>query len=437
MRPDAQYAEAIAVLELFEMKLALGEPGSINGIMRRHFSSRRYAGSGDRRTVGGILFDLMRKRMEILERLDAVGATPSARMMMALYCELLGVDLATVFTGEGHGMSPLATVEQEWLTAALAINSVTASAKHNMPEWLLPLFSNRLGQDQDQLMAMNRQPDLQLRVNSLKATQDSVLKAFREEDIESRAGDFTPTAIIVAGRPRLGNHRLMRDGLVEIQDQSGQIACHLVAARPSDQVVDLCAGAGGKALAMAAMMGGKGQIYAFDVSEARLKDLPMRADRAKARNIQWKILPEEGPGRAELLAPLEGLMDRVVIDAPCTGSGSIRRHPDLAFRLQPGEIAPYAKLQLNLLAEGAGLVKPGGRLVYMTCSLFREENEAVAEAFLAAPSSFKIIPYQDVLADHPLNELPRSHSSLEGALLLTPGTHDTDGFFVVVFERTL
>jgi 16S rRNA (cytosine967-C5)-methyltransferase len=230
----------------------------------------------------------------------------------------------------------------------------------------------------------------------------------------------------LAGKPAINRHALFRDGLVEVQDEGSQLLAWLVAPRRSEMIADYCAGAGGKTLALAMLMRGTGRIYAMDVSARRLAALAPRAARAGVTNIHTIALSGDNDARAKRLA---GKLDRVLVDAPCSGFGTLRRNPDLKWRHGEPAIAELVKKQTAILQAASRLVKPGGRLVYATCSILREENEAIAEAFLAANPAFAPLPCNELLAAQRI--------ALDTGLYLRlwPHRHGTDGFFAASFQR--
>ena len=319
-----------------------------------------------------------------------------------------------------------------------------------------------------------------LRVNTLKATREEAIAALKAEGITAAPTQLSPVGLRVHGRPPLATMQVFKDGLIEVQDEGSQLVALLADARPGMRVADFCAGAGGKTLAIAAQMQNKGKIVACDVLEGRIDRAAVRFNRAGVHNVERKALSSE---RDQWVKRHAGTFDRVLVDAPCTGTGTWRRNPDAKWKLTPEDVAELEQVQRNILDSAWRLVKPGGRLIYATCSLLAEENEAQVEAFLAAHADFKLVPIADVWREaigadtlslssaitcHPgraqrepgpmrsARDAEPSHGSritppsaavrddsngsggsvaTEGMLSLTPAQHGTDGFFAAVLER--
>jgi 16S rRNA (cytosine967-C5)-methyltransferase len=282
-------------------------------------------------------------------------------------------------------------------------------------------------------------------VNPAKAKRPQVAQALRELGWDGDETPHSPWGLRLHGKPRLTQSEPFEKGWIEVQDEGSQLLALLVDARRGEMVADFCAGAGGKALAMAAQMRGQGRVYAFDTSSHRLDALAPRAQRAGVANLYPLAIAHEADERLKTLA---GKMDRVLVDAPCTGLGTLRRSPDRKWRLSEEDAARYPELQARILAAAARLVKPGGRLVYATCSLLHEENEDVARAFSAAHADFEPVAVRDLLLKAKVAQAedltrdaasPNAASESEGGtgqcLRLWPHRHGTDGFFAAVWQR--
>ncbi len=263
-------------------------------------------------------------------------------------------------------------------------------------------------------------------MNVLKADRDAVLARLREDGIGAEAGALSPQAIRLAGKPALQKHPLFLDGSFEVQDAGSQLLGLLVQPKRGELVVDFCAGAGGKTLQLGAMMRSTGRLYAFDVSDKRLAKLKPRMARAGLSNVHPVLIAHENDAKVKRLA---GKADRVLVDAPCSGLGTLRRNPDLKWRQSAAAVDEMVAKQGAILAAAARLVRPGGRLVYATCSLLAEENDGVVDAFLAAHPEFRPLSAQAVL------EKQGVQLQTGERLRLSPATHDTDGFFAAVLER--
>jgi 16S rRNA (cytosine967-C5)-methyltransferase len=429
MLAGARIAAAIEVLEAITTRyqpvaIALADWGK----------AHRFAGSGDRNAIGGLVYDALRRRSSIAWRMGgdtpralAIGAAPAA----------LGLSPDAVIAacdGTAHSPDTLTDLESAGLTRPLA--GAPAHIQADIPEWLWPAFSAQFGEGavaQGQAMAERAPADL--RVNALKATRQKVLKALASFPVAPSS--LSPLGVRVAPpvgaerTPNLQAEAAFQAGWFEIQDEGSQIAALLAGAGPRKQVLDLCAGAGGKTLALAAQMQNTGQLYAYDADRNQLKPIFDRIKRAGVRNVQ--VLRAGDEGAVDALGPR---FDVVLADAPCTGTGTWRRRPDAKWRVRPEALKARIAEQQSVLARAARLVKPGGRLVYVTCSVLPDENIAQVEAFLAQASNFRSVPFADVWRATLSAEPPQSADARSDTLLLTPATHGTDGFFVAILERS-
>ena len=267
---------------------------------------------------------------------------------------------------------------------------------------------------------------LDLRVNPLKTTRDAARAALAASGIDARPTAYSPLGLRIAGRPAINEHPLFRDGAIEVQDEGSQLVGLLLAPKRTDMVVDFCAGAGGKTLLLGALMRSQGRLYAFDVAEKRLANLKPRLARSGLSNVHTQLIAHERDAKVKRLA---GKIDRVLVDAPCTGFGTLRRNPDLKWRQTERDLAELVDKQRTILRAAASLVKPGGRLVYATCSVLPDENEAQVAAFLAEHPGF--------VAIDAATELARAGVALDtGPMLrLSPHRHGCDGFFAAAVER--
>jgi 16S rRNA (cytosine967-C5)-methyltransferase len=293
------------------------------------------------------------------------------------------------------------------------------------PAWL----ADTLGAAPDtELRALNAPAPLDLRVNQLAVSREQALAGLTEAGIKATPTRFSPLGLRVVGRPSLSQLQAFQDGWVEIQDEGSQLVALLADARPGQAVIDLCAGAGGKTLALAAAMANKGRLIACDVSEKRLERAVKRLRRAGVHNVERRAL---GPDAQSWLKRQAGRFDRVLVDAPCSGTGTWRRNPDMKWRIGPDEITALRSVQDEVLDRGARLVKPGGRLIYATCSLLAAENEQAIEAFLARHAEFQLLPVGGVWTAVLAGDCP-----VDGPYLrLSPARHGTDGFFAAILER--
>lgn len=428
MTPAARIAAAIDLLEIVEG--AQRRPA--DAVANDFFRARRYIGSGDRRAVSERVWTVLRARRRIAWWLGDATQTP--RLLVAASLLLEGWQLAGVrqsYSGGQFAAAPLSGEERAVLNRLEGHTfdhpGQPEAVRLEIPDWLLPHLSARFGDRLHVEMAAMGQPaPLDLRVNILKATREAAIEALRAEELPAEPTPISPWGLRIDGRRAVTSGPAFQSGIVEIQDEGSQLVALVTDARPGLRVVDWCAGAGGKTLALAAAMGNKGQIVACDVSAPRLDGAVRRLRRAGVHNVE-RHLTEAGDKWAKRRA---GAFDRVLVDAPCTGTGTWRRNPDARLRLKPLDLAELLPKQANILDTAQSLVRKGGRLVYATCSLLAEENEAQVTAFLLRHPDFTVVP---LTRAWPLDTPPPCGGDF---LSLTPARHGTDGFFTAVLERT-
>lgn len=423
MRDGGRLSAAIQVLTDIEtnrrpVRLALKAWGD----------SARYAGAKDRAWVSGLVLDVLRRRRSLEWRMG--DETPRAATLGAL--GLLWAwpleRVAEAAADEPHGPGPLTDAERSALVAPRDLAEAPAAVRGDYPDWLDASLARIFGDDRaEELAALAERAPVDLRVNSLKTDPERALKVLATLNAEP-AGVLATALRIAAPDPTTRSGAVeaipqFSKGWFEVQDLGSQIAAACAGQVKGKQVLDLCAGGGGKTLALAAAMGNTGQVYAYDSDARRLTDTVRRGDRAGVRNLQVR-----SPIQPEPLKGLEGKMDLVFVDAPCSGAGSWRRHPDTKWRLTAETLQRRLADQDAVLDLGSAFVKPGGRLVYVTCSILPEEDEDRVAAFLERSPQFALQP----ATDHP--EL-QGRLTAEGYLRLTPRTASTDGFFVAVLER--
>ena len=297
-----------------------------------------------------------------------------------------------------------------------------------MPEWLFEKLVARDGEAAalELAHAVNQPAPLDLRVNAIKATREDVITALAEAPILCEPTPYAPLGIRIIKKPALQNLPLFKNGSIEVQDEGSQLLSQIVGAKRGEMVVDFCAGAGGKTLSLGAAMRNTGRLYAFDISEKRLAKLKPRLARSGLSNVHPVQIAHENDAKVKRLA---GKIDRVLVDAPCSGLGTLRRNPDVKWRQTPQSLVELNEKQASILAGAARLVKAGGRLVYATCSILDEENEAIVAGFLASRDDFVLIPMSEVLAEQKID------LQMDNYLKLSPALHHTDGFFAAVLER--
>jgi 16S rRNA (cytosine967-C5)-methyltransferase len=428
MRWGGRLAGAIEILEeIFERHRPASEA------LRDWGRAHRFAGSGDRHAIGTLVFDVLRKRNSLSSAMD--GGAPRALALAALrHGWGKSTDGIAAWAAESHG--PGALDEREWRLLNRPQDAATPPyIRGNFPDWLTPSFDRAFGRRAaEEGAALAERAPIDLRVNTLKADRPKVMAALSK--FGAAEGPLSPWCIrIAAPGPETRNPNVEAEpahgkGWFEVQDTGSQVAALMSAAKAGEQLLDLCAGSGGKTLALAAMMENKGQIHAHDDDKHRLRPIFERIQRSGARNIQ--VI---GADERAKLSSLSGKMDCVVVDAPCSGSGSWRRKPDAKWRLTVKQLAIRLAEQRTVLGQGAKLVKPGGRLVYITCSILPEENGDQIGAFLTGHSDFRTVPYRDQWQAAIGSEPPESADGSSDALLLTPLDHATDGFFIAVMRR--
>ena len=428
MTPGARLQAAIELLD----DIARG--GAADAASSTYFRARRYIGAKDRAAITERLYALLRARARLdwwLARLEA-GPEPSGRLRVLAALMLIEAmsppRVVELFDGRAYGPARLSTGEQR-LIAALVGGTLDhpdqpAWVRGEFPAWLQTADASLSA---DELGALNRPAPLDLRVNALAGSRDQALAGLTAAGIKAEPTRLSPLGLRVVGRPALGQQAIFRDGLVEVQDEGSQLVALLADARPGQAVLDLCAGAGGKTLALAAAMRNRGRLIACDISAKRLERAVKRLRRAGVHNVERRAL---GPEAATWLKRQARRFDRVLVDAPCSGTGTWRRNPDMKWRIGPDDIAALRQIQDELLDRGSRLVKPGGRLIYATCSLLAAENEQAIAAFLARHPGYRAVPVGEVWASVLPGQCP-----VEGPYLrLSPARHGTDGFFAAILE---
>ena len=428
MTPAARIAAAIDLLEVIE-----GAPKRpADAVANDFFRSRRYIGSGDRRAVSDRVWTVLRARRRIGWWLN--DARQTARLLIAASLLLEGWSKPGVqqsFSGGQFAAPPLDRGELGVLARieghTLDHPTMPDAVRLEIPDWLLPHLTARFGASLPAEMAALSEPaTLDMRVNLLKGDRDQALAALAAEGWDAELTPLSPWGLRLDGRRPVTSGPAFQTGLIEIQDEGSQLVAAMVGATPAMRVVDWCAGAGGKTLALAGIMQNRGQIVACDVSAPRLEGAVRRLRRAGAHNVERHLI-EAGD---KWLKRRAGTFDRVLLDAPCTGTGTWRRNPDARLRLKQTDLAELLLKQANILDTAQSLVRKGGRLVYATCSLLEEENEAQVSGFLHRHPAFSVVPLSQAW---PFDQPPPNSGAF---LSLTPARHGTDGFFTAVLERT-
>ncbi|MGN6389034.1 MAG: RsmB/NOP family class I SAM-dependent RNA methyltransferase [Burkholderiaceae bacterium] len=394
--------------------------GPADGVLSRYFREHPKLGARERGAIAEAAYGVLRNKA-MYTNFSESGAG-SAMRRLAL------IGLTDAFGAEAIG--GLSEQETQWLEQIGRIDRQTlpVSLRANLPAWLLERLIAQFGKEEALAFAdaVNRPAPLDLRANALKATRDEVMAALTAIPVTAELMRWAPNGVRVLGKPVLQNLPLFQAGGFEVQDEGSQLLSQLVGARRGEMVVDFCAGAGGKTLALGAAMRSTGRLYAFDVSEKRLAKLKPRLARSGLSNVHPALIAHENDAKVKRLS---GKIDRVLVDAPCTGLGTLRRNPDMKWRQTEATVAEMTAKQGAILEGASRLVKPGGRLVYGTCSVLNEENDAVVERFLAAHPDFALVPADDVLAEQKIDLQTGRY------LQLLPHRHQTDGFFAAVLER--
>ena len=357
--------------------------------LSRYFKDHPRLGGRERGAIAEGVYCVLRNRAFFTDQSEAGSGATMRRLTLLGLADAVGADALGGVTPE----------ELEWIERVMQIDRklMHKSMRSNMPKWLFEKLVAQFGEEDALALAdaLNTPAPLDLRVNSMKTGRDEVIAELAQAPIAAEPTPYAPLGLRVLRKPQLQNLPLFKSGAIEVQDEGSQVLAQIVGAKRGEMVVDFCAGAGGKTLALGALMRNTGRLYAFDVSEKRLA----------------------------------GKIDRVLVDAPCSGLGTLRRNPDVKWRVRPESITELNVKQLSILNGAARLVKAGGRLVYATCSILDEENEAIVAQFLAANDAFSLVPMKTVLEEQ------RIPLEMDDYLKLVPHRHQTDGFFAAVLER--
>ncbi len=431
MTPAARLSAAIEVLEAIDANRSPAQSA-----LKEWGMAHRFAGSGDRAAIAGLVFDTLRRRSSGAYVMDE--DTPRGRLLGALRLER-GLDtdaIAALCNGERFAPAPLSEAERSALDTR-TLDDAPPEIAGDYPEWLDPHLAEAFGDDRvKEAAAMASRAPLDLRVNTLRTKPEKALAALSH--LGAQPTPWSPLGLrIVLGadarNPGVHAEEVFIKGGVEVQDEGSQLAALFTQAKPGEQVIDLCAGAGGKTLALAAMMQGKGRLIATDRDKRQLAPIHERLSRAGIHNADIRA-PK---GAENPLSDIKATADLVVVDAPCTGTGTWRRNPDAKWRMRPGALEVRLKDQVEVLERAAALVKPGGRIAYITCSVLPQENGGQIAAFTARHEDFAVVPPAEVigaLGDRAAAFGKAVRYSPQG-LLMTPLRTGTDGFFVSILHK--
>lgn len=426
MRDDARIQSAIDLVQNI-----IEEERPADRVLSHFFKNNRYIGSKDRRHVRDIAYGVMRHYFRFAWWCDHLSLPQDGRSLVLMHLIFLEKrdkkKLASLFTSIHYGPEKLNKSEEEAVSKIIGKDvqhpDMPVATSLETPIDLLPEIEKTFGANwQDEMKAMLGNAKFDMRVNTVKIDRDAAMARFKEDDIEVEAGKYSPYCIRMSKRFHLADHPFMSEGKVEVQDQASQMVALITDVKPGQRVIDFCAGAGGKSLALGMMMENKGSIVASDISEGRLKRTKLRARRAGLHNIETKLLES---ARDKWVKRRKESFDMVLIDAPCTGTGTWRRDPDKKWRDVGPALSELVPLQADILDSAARMVKPGGRLVYATCSFLDAENGQQIRSFLEAHPEFE------------WGEMPDSVKELanDAELVMTPHQHDTDGFYAAVLRK--
>ena len=418
MKPSAALLDHVEALLAELLRFDRAADQAVSAYFRKH----RNLGQRDRAFVAATAYAVLRRRRTL-----EVAAGTAAPRALAIAALVMVHGLST------RALEGVLTEKERELVGSMRATRADAlplATRAELPDWLWERLAAENGEEQAMKIArgsLNAAP-LDLRVNLARIGREDALAQLASRGFDCAPTPYSPAGIRVSGRPQINRDALFEEGLVEVQDEGSQLLAYLLGPRRGEMVADFCAGAGGKTLAISMLMRGTGRIYAVDVSARRLAALAPRASRAGVSNIHPLVVSGERDPRVRRLA---GKLDRVLVDAPCSGFGTLRRNPDLKWRYGPERIEALAKQQLEILESAAALVKPRGRLLYATCSVLAAENEEIADRFCAKHPEFKPRSCDALLQEQRI-ALPSG-----ARLRLWPHEHGTDGFFAAAFERQL
>ncbi len=437
VKPAAQIQAAIAILDILTESLAGKDRRPADATLAAYFKANRYIGAKDKGVISELVYLVLRQKAALEWWLTQGGLVASGRnwVLAALLFlkEKSPGDLEALFSGEKHAPAPLSIYEQKWVRHVyrkpLLSSDMPMDARFNIPDWCVPLLEAQWGSTlADELAALSQEAPVDLRVNTLKVpSRDALVSRLRKDKWNAHPTALSPIGIRLTKRVALFAHTAFAEGLFEVQDEGSQLVALATEAKAGQRVIDFCAGAGGKTLAIAALMKNKGKILAFDTSAKRMEQMNVRLKRAGVDTVEKHVIDHE---HDKFLKRHHASADIVLVDAPCTGSGTWRRNPDLKWRTSKTDLDELVELQQRILYSAAKLVKAGGRLVYATCSILKNENDQQVDKFLVDHPHFRVVTPEKLWNNSPtLRDRYRGNT-----LSLTPFRDGTDGFFIAVLE---
>jgi 16S rRNA (cytosine967-C5)-methyltransferase len=422
MKSSARFQTTIEIIDHILLNPAVPSDRLLVDYLRQ----RRFIGSHDRRAITETVYEILRQ-WPVLTLYQSPLKGRQAVLWFLRVCQQYSVEqIREIFAGSNYSPASLSQEEEKNLATPLSPDDWPEWIKAATPEWLWPYCQDSFGENtMAEMQAFDRVAGFDVRINPLKTDRRTVFERLEAEGITVTETPYSPWGLRLPNRQALNQHKLWEDGHIEVQDEGSQLIAFLTDAQPGMRILDLCAGAGGKTLGLAAAMKNKGSLLATDIHEWRLKRARERLKRAGISNVECRALNDSWLKRQI------GKFDRVLVDAPCSGTGTWRRNPDLKIRFQPNDLEELIQKQVTILQTAAATVKPGGRLIYATCSILKAENDEQVEQFLKNHPDFSLVNIAEVWQQVLGSPCPSARPTLQ----LTPLQHQTDGFFVSVFEK--
>jgi 16S rRNA (cytosine967-C5)-methyltransferase len=424
--PGARVAAAIEIMDLLDETQE-----ATNVVINSYFRKRRYAGSKDRREVTSRTYDVLRHLARLDWSIEKAGLQVSSRLRLIASVWLdENIEIEVIFTGQGHSPAELNETEQTFVAQGISVDTseLPFDVALEIPSWIAPDLIESLGDStESEFKALNQTAPVDLRTNTLKTNLNALKEALKAEGLVTTFTQYSPMGLRIDTPTGLQNTEAFKNGDFEIQDEGSQLASLLCDVQPGMAVADVCAGAGGKSLAFAAIMKGQGLIDACDISSERLSRMGARLTRSGAEIVRSHVVGKDGE---DWFAQHQSGYDRVLVDAPCSGTGTWRRDPASKWRLTPESLKTYKLQQAKILSQAAVLVKSGGRLIFVTCSLLMQEGEEQVGYFLENIPGFKVMDTEKIWSKISILPFPGPGPFLR----LSPAKTKTDGFFIAVLE---